>query len=128
ALRLADGRVLVVGGEVPGARKVHDGDQELESIPAEIWDPSTNHWSLSASLKFASGSWAEPTLLADGRVELAAVNQQETHSDRLEYFRIWDPRDDTVTSLEHLRRTRPGGSVLLYPDGREAEPAPASVN
>jgi N-acetylneuraminic acid mutarotase len=117
ALRLADGRLLVVGGEVPGARKVYDGDKEPASIPAEIWDPRTNQWSLSASLKYASGSWAEPTLLADGRVKLAAVNNQESHSDVLEYYRIWDPRDDSVTSLAHVRRTRPGGNALLYPDG-----------
>lgn len=88
-----------------------------QAIPAEIWDPRSNKWSLSASLKFASGSWNEPALLGDGRVKLAAVNNQSAYSDALEYFRIWDPRDDSLTSLTHIRRTRPGGAALLYPDG-----------
>jgi hypothetical protein len=60
AIRLGDGRVLVVGG-IPGA--ISDGPTDT----AVIWDPATEDWTPTGSM--ASGrTGAAWTVLGDGRV------------------------------------------------------------
>ena len=64
AIRLADGRVLIVGGEIS------DGTQVTYLPQAEIYDPQSGNFSLSGTLGAAR---TEPAvaLLADGRVLIA---------------------------------------------------------
>jgi hypothetical protein len=116
AVRLRDGRVLVLGGTIAGV-STSDAKNEPIEFPAEIWDPRTERWTLSTSLKYRSGAWAEPALLADGRVMLGAVENQNSSSRAVHFFRIWDPTDDSLTPLTQVPRMRSGGQALYYSDG-----------
>ena len=62
AIRLPDGRVLVVGNDGKNASGVRD-----DSATAELWDPSTNTWRATASLNRPRAGFAA-VALADGRV------------------------------------------------------------
>jgi hypothetical protein len=65
ATRLADGRVLVVGGN-PNSRF------------AEVWDPAAGFWSATGAMANARSSGPGVALLADGRVlvEGSAVREE----------------------------------------------------
>ena len=99
---LADGRVLVVGGNT-GVR-VGAGLELVQS--AEIWDPRTGSFGVVPSL---SGVRGTAITLPDGRVLI--VNESSAI--------LWDPRDDSVTDAGSLLHPRSGGqTVTLLADGR----------
>ncbi len=80
AVRLADGRVLVAGGQ--SCRYDDDyGSCALRS-KAEVWDPATGTWTAAGTSGITSGL----VRLADGRV--AAASSWDRPSGTL---RIWDP-------------------------------------
>lgn len=122
AVLLHDGRVLVLGGEISGVRTTlaktdaNAPDTPIE-FPAEIWDPKTEQWTVSNSLKYVSNSWQEPALLSDGRVMLGATLNDNKYSPSVFIFRIWNPDDDSVSSALQLPRTRADGQALYYADG-----------
>ncbi len=67
AIRLADGRVLVVGGDVTQTADLY---QPGYTAAAEIYDPASNVWSRTASMP-GPRSGARAALLPDGSVLVA---------------------------------------------------------
>jgi WD40 repeat protein len=104
ATRLADGRVLVLGGSSGGAEDL--------VTSAEVWDLTTGSFAVVPSLEGIRGAvgltqFAAVTL-ADGRVLI--VNESTAT--------LWDPRDDSVTAAGSLIHPRSGSTVTLLADGR----------
>jgi uncharacterized delta-60 repeat protein len=106
ATLLQDGRVLAVGGQSP-----------LDVVPpafatAEIFDPATGRWTLTAGPIHPRGVHTA-TLLRDGRVLLSGgflsgSNTAET----------FDPATETWTSTGNLNQVRNFHTSTLLPDGR----------
>jgi len=95
AVRLLDGRVLVVGGA--------DGD----ATSAELYDPDSGTWSATGSMiKTWSGGEFAATLLRDGRVLVGDVEGAE----------VYDPEDGTWTVT---------GKMALIDDGARSAAAMA---
>jgi len=125
AVQLRDGRVLVYGGEIHGVPVERDividgqktGGKEKLKFPAEIWDPNTDTWTPSQSLKYVSGSWQEPAVLADGRVVLGVVQNESRYETAVHLFNIWNADDDSLSGLTQVPRTRADGIALFYSDG-----------
>ncbi|NTU81986.1 MAG: hypothetical protein HGA45_21845 [Chloroflexales bacterium] len=93
-MRLADGRVLVVGG--------------TDSLLAEIYDPATGNWATTTAMgltHFAPGA----ALLSDGRVLVVGGNYGEVGNE------IYDPATDKWS----LAAVNPGG-----PHGQKPMVAP----
>ncbi len=105
ATLLADGRVLIAGGTVPG-----DGGA-YSSRTAEIYVPATDTFvSLPDMAVYRAGHTA--TLLANGEVVLAGGNGTDI---RVEVF---DPVSDTFRTLAgSLKKARRGHTATLLLDG-----------
>jgi galactose oxidase-like protein/Big-like domain-containing protein len=86
-VNLADGRVLVAGGE---------GATALGSPATTIFDPVTNTWSQAPNMHFARW-YPTATELGDGRVVL--ISGQDTASTWVSTPEIYDPVANTWTSL-----------------------------
>jgi len=101
ATLLANGKVLVVGGN---------------GIPsAELYDPATDSWSAAASLVTArSGHTA--TLLANGKV-LVVGGSQYFYSSVLSSAELYDPTTDSWSSANNLALDRTGHAATLLPNG-----------
>jgi hypothetical protein len=103
ATLLADGRVLVTGGE-PGRY-------------AELYDPKTNKWSLSGPMMHAR-TYHSATLLATGQVLVAGgygFNGDETHLQSAELF---DTATNTWSATGALREGRAFPTATLLANGQ----------
>lgn len=103
AVRLRDGRVLVVGGHT---------SQDLQS--AELFHPTTGTWT-SASPMAARGSGFTLTALPDGRVLRAGG--YGTGQTPLASAELFDPGTGTWTSTPAMSTARAGHSAVLLADG-----------
>ncbi len=103
ATLLADGRVLVAGGQ---------GTTGYVYI-AEIYDPATETWSTTGSMNFKHKEHAA-ALLPDGRV-LVAGGQGEVFYNRCE---IYDPVTNTWTASAQMNHMRMRHTATALPDGR----------
>jgi hypothetical protein len=105
AVRLADGKVLVAGGD--------DGRKNLDN--AEIFDPATGQWTTTGSMTHARQQ-AFASSLADGRVLVAGGGTNEGLLDTAE---IYDPRTGTWNTTGNMPAGRAGPlSAILLGDGR----------
>src|SRR5262249_6123433 len=102
---LADGRVLIVGGE-----NAAGGYQNS----AEIFDPATNLFSQTASLATGRADHAA-VKLADGRVLIAGGR---TATGAINTTEIFNPAAGTFTSGPAMSVARTGNSATLFADGR----------
>jgi hypothetical protein len=68
---LADGTVLVVGGEPVTAQPNGQGEVSGGVLPSEIWNPATQQWTTVASMAVTRGYHTSALLLPDGRVLVA---------------------------------------------------------
>ncbi len=118
AVRLADGRVLIVGGTVPFVGKCGMACGSPATASVEIYDPSTGKFS-------HNGSLAEPRtdeqalLLNDGRVLVAGGNGQ--YGGSLTTIEIYDPGRGTsvvVTPPADMGDLPTYPTVVLLADGR----------
>ncbi len=101
AVRLLDGRVLVVGG----------ADENETS--AELYDPDTGTWSATGSMIKPRGGLVGATLLRDGKVLVGDVEGAE----------VYDPEVGTWSATGTMAVIDPDGSshwgaATLLPDGR----------
>ena len=107
AVRLLDGRVLVVGGA---------GDENDTS--AELYDPDTGTWSATGNmLKPHAGFLAFPaTLLRDGRVLVGDADDPGA-LDPIFGAEVYDPDSGTWTPTGKMIEASPGTATVLR-DGR----------
>ena len=103
ATRLADGRILIVGGS--GA-----------PTSAEIYDPATGAFSLTGSLNVVHTAHTA-TLLHDGRV-LIAGGQDDVGPQTHAIAELYDPVTGTFALTGSLNTDRSGYAATLLPDGR----------
>jgi hypothetical protein len=102
ATLLADGRVLVAGGQ--------SADGGVLSS-AEIYQPSTGSWTPIAGLMTQPRIDHEAVLLKDGRVLLMAGRWTDTAE-------VFDPVSATFTSTGQMLRGRSHPEAVRLPDGR----------
>ena len=111
-IRLADGRLLAVGGRARGLGNVEAGNF---NETAELLDPKTLKWTLTGSLEHKRRS---PALvqIRDGRVLAAGgTGQQQVPIASVE---MWNPADGVWTAVADMASARDSmGSVELR-DGR----------
>ena len=107
ALRLADGRVLVVGGDQMGFMVDLGGGSNTDT--AEVWNPATGSWSALGSLGLYS---SDMTLLPDGRVVLTGVWPGDPA------LAILDPDTGDITPVEGGPAARWDSSLQVLDDGR----------
>jgi hypothetical protein len=118
ATRLADGRVLVVGGADSAG---------VVSATCELYDPTTNTWSPAAPLFFGRVGHTA-TLLDDGRVlvtgglatyENAMIDPAPAYASARANAELYDPASDTWVSASNLMVSgRSGHTATLLDDGR----------
>ena len=104
ATQLADGRILIIGGENVNGPV---GD-------SEIYDPSSRSFSLAARLNVPRAKH-RATRLADGRVLVTGGRNQ---AGSLASTEIFDPATGSFTSGPSLNRARAGHSATVLADGR----------
>ena len=104
AVRLLDGRVLVVGG----------AGGESDPSTAELYDPVSGTWSATGNmLRFHDGFGA--TLLRDGKVLVADVKDRslDDRADWITGAEVYDPASGTWTHTGKMVVHDPGSAVLL---------------
>jgi hypothetical protein len=106
AVRLLDGRVLVVGGT---------GD-ESDPASAELYDPASGTWSDTGSMLKPQAGFP-PTLLLDGRVLVGDVDDPDpaTDDDEIAGAEVYDPANGTWSSAGNVCF---GDTATLLRDGR----------
>ncbi len=108
ATRLADGRVLVTGGERPST---------VLAVPAtELYDPATGLWAEGARLKIARTRHTA-TALADGRVLIVGGNLT-TEGLPVAYAELYDPATGRFTMAAPMTLPRADHTATLLSDGR----------
>jgi hypothetical protein len=108
ATLLADGRVLVTGGQAL------DTPQSLRST--EVYNPTTGTWTATGNL--ATGRSNHIAIrLQNGRVLVAGGVSVETQT-RLASAEIYDPATGTWTATGNLVTARQQASAVLLNDGR----------
>jgi MBG domain (YGX type)/YDG domain/Galactose oxidase, central domain/Kelch motif len=104
ATRLADGRVLIAGGENSGGTLNQ----------TEIYDPASGSFSVAANMDAARVDHTA-TLLADGRVLIAGGRNGGAS---LATTEIFDPATGSFTSGPSMGVARAGHSATLFANGR----------
>lgn len=113
ATRLADGRVLVVGGEDASGNTVSS---------SEIFDPGTETWSDGPQLTAARQNHTA-VLLSDGRVAIigggsSTSNGVPAGADVTGTVEVFDPATDTVSAGPPLQHARGHHRAVRLDDGR----------
>lgn len=84
---LPDGKVLITGGSsLPGFDTAGGA-----ALPAEIWDPATEQWTVAASLSRYRGYHSEAALLPDGRVIIGGGGHPDPAGGAQYSFEIYSP-------------------------------------
>ena len=107
AVRLQDGRVLVMGG---GPSDTPD------EWSAEIYDPAAGTWSLTSPMNAAYG--ASSVLLADGRVLVTGGSAYAWCGSPQKSVQLYDPATGNWTSSGEMTDGRRDHTSILLPDGR----------
>ena len=108
ATLLADGRVLIIGGQSLTGQDT-----------AEVWDPTTGAFSSAGTLDEARQGYTA-TLLADGHVLVVGGIVRSKHGqESLASAEVWDPATDSFTQASgSLLRGRQWHTATLLRDGR----------
>ncbi|MFN2503927.1 MAG: Kelch repeat-containing protein [Acidimicrobiales bacterium] len=110
AVTLLNGKVLVVGGRIPG------GFVDT----AELYDPSSDTWSPAGAPGF--GAWASATLLVDGRVLVAGGNHQlgpcPQHNCIDNKAAVYNPDTNTFSPAPPMNFQRSRHTATRLTDGR----------
>lgn len=108
ALRLPDGRVLMVGGAHSFAGR--------ELPTAEVFDPATGRWSGTAPMSEAR---MDPgvSLLSDGRVLVTGGSSPKGGFVALASAEIYDPATSTWSPAPSMATARYGHAAVVLADG-----------
>ncbi|HSD25852.1 MAG TPA: kelch repeat-containing protein [Vicinamibacteria bacterium] len=107
ATRLADGRILIVGGQY--------GDVSVATV--EIYDPVSNTLSPTGSLS-GPRAFHTATLLPDGRVLVAGGHGGNFYNSALASAEIYDPQAGTFSPTGGMASARQDATATSLPDGR----------
>jgi hypothetical protein len=108
AVRLLDGRVLVVGG--------YPGDEpDLKMTSAELYDPESGTWSPTGNMLKPHAGFAA-TLMRDGKVLVGDVDDPAADSPVMG-AEVYDPESETWAATGKMVTPDIGSAVLLR-DGR----------
>jgi WD40 repeat protein len=110
ATLLADGRVLVLGGD-----QVCCGSSPVFVGSAEIYDPATGRFSTAGSFESPLTGFTA-TLLPDGRILIAGG--QTLDGDPLSLAQLYDPATRTFTATGSMTTGRAGHLATSLLDGR----------
>ncbi len=108
ATLLANGKVLVAGGETPS------GSGTALTATAEIYDPATGIWTSTGNLIVARARHTA-TLLSNGRVVVVSGSNGTGSTNSVE---IYDPATGLWTSAGSVNVTRQGHTASLLPNGK----------
>ncbi|MFN7975225.1 MAG: kelch repeat-containing protein [Acidobacteriota bacterium] len=103
AVKLADGRIMVIGGIVSGKN-------------AEIYNPANNTWVATADMSVARYGHTA-TLMKDGRV-LVAGGWDDTLGRSVKTVEIYNPANDSWSLAPSLLFRRAFHTAVLLPDGK----------
>jgi hypothetical protein len=111
ATLLADGRVLIAGGDPSG--------WNFNSLiaSAEIYDPSTGTFSATGSL-IVGRAWQTATLLADGRVLITGGGGDYTNRSFLASAALYNPKTGTFSPTGSMTEPRTYHQATLLLGGR----------
>jgi N-acetylneuraminic acid mutarotase/sugar lactone lactonase YvrE len=109
ATLLTNGKVLVAGGAV-----LSDPSYSLSS--AELYDPTTNRWSLAAPMA-TPRSGATATLLSNGKV-LVAGGVDTSADQYLSSAELYDPLSNTWSSARSMAHPRIAQTATLLANGK----------
>ena len=116
ATRLADGRVLVVGGNY-----LTDNGQTLYPSNAELYDPANNVWTAAGTLATARIGHTT-TLLPNGKVlvigGIGKTNVETGYSGLVTSIELYDPLTNTWTIGPGLVTSRSRHTAMLLPNGK----------
>lgn len=106
AVRLPDGRVLVLGGSVT---EYHTDVIMTSHVPAmELWDPATGTWQPAGELDDGGA-----TVLSDGRIVMSERPRQKVR------YVLWDPATGEATPApDALPTRRAAAASAVLADGR----------
>lgn len=104
AARLADGRVLVAGGQ----------NWTSNLVTVEIFDPGVGAWTAATSM-FTTRHWCSATLLRDGRVLVAGGLH---NADAVDVVEVYDPVSDAWSKAPPMSTARAMHTATLLDDGR----------
>jgi len=116
AVRLPDGRVLVVGGQACNPEPLGGCNGVLPFAQPEIYDPKTNAWtatSVPPSMLETHGA----ALLGDGTV-LVAGGVSYANGDFEPTAQVYDPKSDAWTLTAAVPSTGGAGELVALQDGR----------
>ncbi len=110
AIRLANGKVLAIGGAY------HNGSNYVSLNSVEIFDPATETWSYTGSLNVAR---EEPlaVLLNDGRVLVIGGYRRAPGSTYINTVEIYDPTTGTFSYAASMPQARGNPTGTLMADG-----------
>jgi hypothetical protein len=109
ATLLADGRVLVCGG---------DGGTDASVATTEVYDPTLATWSPTASMRMPR-YWQTATLLVDGRVLVSGgIYTGPAGGAPLDSAELYDPRLNTWSLTASMTKPRYLHTATLLSDGR----------
>ena len=118
AVRLADGRVLIVGG-TSGERN-DDGDTRMVLDTAEVFDPASGTWADAGTMAVPRAN-AAAAALPDGRVLVTGGRPIPTHAhDPMgsSTSEIWDPATGDFSPTGPMLQGRSGHTATTLSDGR----------
>lgn len=119
ATLLRDGRVLVAGGRTAHRDRVHPGDPDFEgdTSAAEIYEPATRKWTLTAPMRNARAE-AAAVRLADGRVMVIGAWSTLGNTGVPYTTEIYDPASGRWSAAASMTHPRSQPTATLLPDGR----------
>lgn len=104
ATLLANGNVLVAGGFPTGTL-------------AELYNPETDTWTITGSLR-AARTFHAATLLRNGKVLVAGGGQSGGSGQASASTELYDPTTGTWALTGAMKRARSGPAVALLPNGK----------
>ncbi len=116
-LTLADGRVIVVGGQM---NSTHIGTKVTS-----IFDPATNTWTQGALMNFAR--WY-PSATPLGNGEILVTTGDDDHGTRVKIPEVYNPTTNTWRQLTTAEREQAlYASMYQLPNGKVYEAAPSTT-